>query len=77
MATQISNPAPTGKSVFWDEQDYTVDNGGFGIAPRREPSCRNLPTSRHNKSGVLSFMEGHAEGWRWRGTSALKFSSYG
>jgi prepilin-type N-terminal cleavage/methylation domain-containing protein len=76
-STQIINPPPTGKSVFWDEQEDSIDNGGFGIAPRRDPSWWNLPASRHNKTGVLSFMDGHAEAWRWRGTSVLKFISYG
>ncbi|MBI3850299.1 MAG: type II secretion system protein [Verrucomicrobia bacterium] len=76
-STQIIAPPPTVKSVFWDEQEDSIDNGGFGIAPRRDPSWWNLPASRHNKSCVLSFMDGHAENWRWRGTSVLKFLSYG
>jgi prepilin-type N-terminal cleavage/methylation domain-containing protein/prepilin-type processing-associated H-X9-DG protein len=76
-ASQIFNPAPTGKSVFWDEQEDSIDNGGFGIAPRRDPSWWNLPASRHNKACVLSFMDGHAEAWRWRANSVLKFTGYG
>ena len=76
-SSQIKNPAPTGKSVFWDEQEDSIDNGGFGIAPLRDPSWWNLPASRHNKTGVLSFMDGHAAAWRWRGTSVLKFIAYG
>lgn len=75
--SHIKNPTPTGKSVFWDEQEESIDNGGFGIAPRRDPSWWNLPASRHNKVGVLSFMDGHAEAWRWRATSVLKFIGYG
>ena len=63
--------------MFWDEQEDSIDNGGFGIAPRRDPRWWNLPASRHNKAVVLSFMDGHAEAWRWRGTSVLKFIGYG
>jgi prepilin-type N-terminal cleavage/methylation domain-containing protein/prepilin-type processing-associated H-X9-DG protein len=76
-ASQILAPAPVQKSVFWDEQEDSIDNGGFGIAPRRDSSWWNLPASRHGKACTLSFMDGHCESWRWRGTSVLKFTSYG
>ena len=76
-ATQITDPAPSKKSVFWDEQEDSIDNGGFGIAPRRDPSWWNLPASRHARIGTMSFMDGHAESWRWRGSSVLKFIGYG
>jgi putative addiction module CopG family antidote len=26
----------------------------------------NMPTDRHNRGGVFSFPDGHAEGWHWR-----------
>jgi prepilin-type N-terminal cleavage/methylation domain-containing protein len=76
-ATQILDPPPVKKSVFWDENEESIDNGGFGIAPRRDPSWWNLPASRHGKVCTISFMEGHVESWRWRGTSVLRFISYG
>jgi prepilin-type N-terminal cleavage/methylation domain-containing protein/prepilin-type processing-associated H-X9-DG protein len=76
-AAQIVAPGPSQKSVFWDEQEDSIDNGGFGIAPRRDLSWWNLPASRHGKSCAISFMDGHVEGWRWHGTSVLKFLSYG
>jgi prepilin-type N-terminal cleavage/methylation domain-containing protein/prepilin-type processing-associated H-X9-DG protein len=76
-ATQIIDPPPVKKSVFWDENEDSIDNGGFGIAPRRDPSWWNLPASRHPKACTMSFMDGHAENWRWRGRSVLKFVSYG
>jgi prepilin-type N-terminal cleavage/methylation domain-containing protein/prepilin-type processing-associated H-X9-DG protein len=76
-APQIRDPAPVLKSVFWDEQEDSIDNGGFGISPRRDPTWWNLPASRHSKGGAMSFMDGHVESWRWRGTSVLKFTSYG
>jgi prepilin-type N-terminal cleavage/methylation domain-containing protein/prepilin-type processing-associated H-X9-DG protein len=76
-AGQIIDPAPTRKSVFWDENEDSIDNGGFGIAPRRDPSWWNLPASRHGKSCTISFMDGHVEAWRWRGASVLRFIAYG
>jgi prepilin-type N-terminal cleavage/methylation domain-containing protein/prepilin-type processing-associated H-X9-DG protein len=76
-APQIIDPAPVLKSVFWDENEESIDNGGFGIAPRRDPSWWNLPASRHAKVCTLSFMDGHVEAWRWRGSSVLRFVSYG
>ncbi len=76
-ATQVVDPAPVKKSVFWDEDEDSIDNGGFGIAPRRDPSWWNLPASRHARVGTLSFLDGHVEAWRWLGSSVLKFLSYG
>jgi prepilin-type N-terminal cleavage/methylation domain-containing protein/prepilin-type processing-associated H-X9-DG protein len=76
-ATQIIDPPPVTKSVFWDENEDSIDNGGLGIAPRRDPSWWNLPASRHSKVCTMSFMDGHVENWRWRGSSVLKFLSYG
>ncbi len=49
--------------------DYavTIQNGALGILPPDVQShCWwNLPSSRHNRGGVLSFADGHAELWRW------------
>ncbi len=76
--SQIRNPAPAGKVVFVDEQEDSIDNGGFGITPAGAGwTWFNLPASRHNKACAFSFADGHSEIWKWKGTSVLKFISYG
>ena len=73
----IVNPSPVKKSVFWDEQEDSIDNGGIGIFPAVNWSWWNLPASRHARGCTLSFADGHSELWKWRGTSVLTFTSYG
>jgi prepilin-type N-terminal cleavage/methylation domain-containing protein/prepilin-type processing-associated H-X9-DG protein len=64
---QMVYPAPAGASVFLDEDEWSIQNGALGILPPNLPECFywNLPASRHNRGGVLSFGDGHAELWRW------------
>lgn len=74
--SDIRSPVPTKASVFIDEQEDSIDNGGLGILPAGNWSWWNLPASRHNRGGVLSFADGHAEAWRWRDPWVLKFVAY-
>ena len=70
---QINNPGPSNASVFIDEASNSCDNNVIGIYPGTvsDPAGGgtigywNLPTSRHNNSGVLGFADGHAEVWKW------------
>jgi len=70
--SQINNPVPSNASVFIDEASNSCDNNVIGIYPGTvsDPESGtigywNLPTSRHNNSGVLGFADGHAEVWKW------------
>jgi len=69
--SDIKDPTPVQALVFIDENDWTIDDGYFAIsvgsAPGRYPTYfQNSPSARHDKSGDLSFADGHAEMWRWR-----------
>ncbi|MBK9139487.1 MAG: type II secretion system protein [Verrucomicrobia bacterium] len=66
-SVQILDPALSRASVFWDEDEWSIQNGAIGILPPDIPQhfYWNLPASRHNRVGVLSFADGHAELWRW------------
>ncbi len=68
---QVIDPGPSKKSVFWDEDSRSIDNGGFGINPPGRWAWFNLPASRHGTVGVMSFFDGHAEIWRWFDQSVL------
>ena len=68
---QVVVPPTTRKSVFWDEDSRSIDNGAFGIRPPGTWQWWNLPASRHSLGCTMSFFDGHAEYWKWRGTSVL------
>ena len=72
--SEVQTPPPSRKSVFWDEDARSIDDGAFGINPMPEDadSWFNLPASRHTDSGCgLSFFDGHCEMWHWKGTVVL------
>jgi prepilin-type N-terminal cleavage/methylation domain-containing protein/prepilin-type processing-associated H-X9-DG protein len=66
-SVQILDPSASKASVFWDEDEWSIQNGALGILPPdlAQHFYWNLPASRHNKVGVVSFADGHAELWRW------------
>jgi prepilin-type N-terminal cleavage/methylation domain-containing protein/prepilin-type processing-associated H-X9-DG protein len=75
-STQVTNPDPSRKLVFIDENEFSVDDGCFAIFPAGsgENEWWNLPASRHTKGCTFSFADGHAELWKGRGTAVLTFN---
>ncbi len=73
---QILDPSPTLASVFLDEDAWSIQNGALGIEPSGTGVAQfwNLPASRHNRAGVLSFGDGHAELWKWVGPRIIEGS---
>ena len=67
--TDVLKPPPTRKSVFWHEDWRSIDNGAFGIRPYGTWVWWNLPASCHTLGCCMSFLDGHAEYWKWRGNS--------
>jgi prepilin-type N-terminal cleavage/methylation domain-containing protein/prepilin-type processing-associated H-X9-DG protein len=62
----ITKPQPSANLVFIDENIYTIDDGYFAIPVATNPALfQNAPAARHNNGGVLSFVDGHTELWRW------------
>jgi prepilin-type N-terminal cleavage/methylation domain len=64
-ASQVRQPSDVFQ--FIDENQVSIDNGAFGVNSRAKAAFWNLPSNRHNGSGTLSFVDGHAEVWKWRG----------
>ena len=66
--SDLIEPAPVNASVFLDEDANSIQNGALGIEPAhtRQYFHWNLPASRHNNGGVLTFADNHAELWRWQ-----------
>ncbi len=69
--SDVRAPGPSRKSVFWDEDWRSIDNGAFGIVEPGTYDWWNLPGSRHNKGCTISFFDGHVEYWKWLDTSVL------
>lgn len=57
---------PASRFVFLDEHEDSIDDGQFLTWPSPDERWVNLPASRHGRTGVLSFADGHVELWRWR-----------
>lgn len=68
---EVHIPGPSKKSVFWEEDPRSIDNGAFGIDSYASIRFWNLPASHHNKSCEMSFIDGHVEIWRWRNKEVL------
>jgi prepilin-type N-terminal cleavage/methylation domain-containing protein/prepilin-type processing-associated H-X9-DG protein len=81
-SSAMVRPPPTQASVFLDEQEGSIDNNALGIWPLTVGSQGfwNVPAAdRHQNGCVISFGDGHAEFWKWRGgniAKAIPFSSY-
>ena len=56
--------------VFIDEQSDVVQDSQFGMPTDfLDPNpdyWYDMPSSRHNQGGNLSFVDGHAEHWKWK-----------
>jgi prepilin-type N-terminal cleavage/methylation domain-containing protein/prepilin-type processing-associated H-X9-DG protein len=56
--------------VFGEENQVSIDNGALGTystGAAEYPNLWNLPSARHNNAGTFSFVDGHAEIWKWKG----------
>ncbi|HVT27464.1 MAG TPA: prepilin-type N-terminal cleavage/methylation domain-containing protein [Lacipirellulaceae bacterium] len=69
--SDVNRPQPAQKSVFWDEDERSIDNGAIGIRELGTWNWWNLPAIRHDHGCTVSFLDGHAEIWHWKDTSVL------
>lgn len=65
-AAQVRRPSAVW--VFGEENQISIDNGAMGVESLAGPAqFWNPPSARHNNGATFSFLDGHAEIWRWRG----------
>ncbi len=60
--------------VFGEENQISIDNGAMGVNSRATAAFWNPPSARHSGAATFSFMDGHAEIWKWRGTVLPKIN---
>ncbi len=68
----IRNPSKT--SVFIEENQISIDNGAIGFNRTNVSGVWNLPANRHSDACTFSFLDGHAELFRWRGPRLKELS---
>jgi hypothetical protein len=61
---QIRNPSAA--LTFLEEDASTIDDGHF-LYSATINGWFNLPAWRHGHGDTLSFADGHAQYWKWRG----------
>jgi len=54
--------------VFMEENPVSIDNGAIGVNSLATVGFWNPPAGRHSDAATVSFMDGHAEIWKWRGS---------
>ncbi len=67
--TEIRNPAPAYRLVFIDEGWMTAD--AYAVHYDQEQWWDDPPV-RHGDGTNVSFADGHAEHWKWRGVDTIK-----
>jgi prepilin-type N-terminal cleavage/methylation domain-containing protein/prepilin-type processing-associated H-X9-DG protein len=70
-ASMIRYPGPSDVFAFVDEQEQSTDDGFFYI-PSGIEFWGDLPADRHEQAGNLSFLDGHVEHHRWRGSKKFQ-----
>jgi len=73
--SQIQSPGPESIFVFIDENEGSIDNGGFGQIRYPDNRYVNLPSDRHGGMGTISFADGHVIKIRWK--HRKRFQYYG
>ena len=71
----INTPSSVLAAVFIEEAANSIDNNALGIYSPQFISAKafwNLPSSRHNNGGNLTFADGHAEYRKWKGPNVQK-----
>ena len=52
--------------TFIDEHERSIDDGAMAMRSPPETVWLNIPSSRHLRGLVISFMDGHVERWKWK-----------
>jgi prepilin-type N-terminal cleavage/methylation domain-containing protein/prepilin-type processing-associated H-X9-DG protein len=68
---------PSNVFVFGEENQISIDNGAMGTESLAGPvQFWNPPSARHNNGATFTFVDGHAEIWKWKGALVTLNYSY-
>ena len=74
--SEIQKPSPSMAWVLIDEHEDWIDDGQFyvGAIPPADTTSllRSLPSARHNRGAMLSFVDGHVERHQWKDKRVLE-----
>ena len=73
-ASQVRNS--TQVIQFGEENQVSIDNGTMGINSPGKAQWWNPPTARHGNGATFSFVDGHAEIWKWHGDLIMQNQKY-
>lgn len=66
--SEITNPAPAYRLVYIDEGFMTPD--AYAVHYNQEQWWDD-PPARHGDGATVSFADGHADHWKWKGTDTI------
>ena len=52
--------------TFIDEHERSIDDGALAMRSPPEMVWLNIPSSRHLRGLVITFLDGHVERWKWK-----------
>ncbi|MBL9135729.1 MAG: prepilin-type N-terminal cleavage/methylation domain-containing protein [Verrucomicrobiales bacterium] len=73
--SEIKDPPPSKVFAFIDEHEHSIENARFVATQPGVPSWVDFPAVRHQGSATLSFVDGHAEVWRWLEPNTLRIGA--
>ena len=62
----MNDPKPVNAAYFIEEAGNSIDNNVIGVFVQNSMLYWNVPSNRHNNSGIIGFADGHAENHRWQ-----------
>jgi hypothetical protein len=69
--SDVVRPAPAQLWVLTDEDESSINDGGFAVSMTQPTQMIDWPGTRHNLSGVVTFADGSAEIHRWKDTRTV------
>lgn len=74
--TQIINPGPAECMTFIEVHEDSIYDALFATPTKVNGGGPkvwwDIPSGRHNQTGILGFADGHTEAWRWRAPKQVK-----
>jgi prepilin-type N-terminal cleavage/methylation domain-containing protein/prepilin-type processing-associated H-X9-DG protein len=64
-SSEVVNPGPSQVYAFIDEDDLSINDGTYFCPEEYGPEWGDIPADRHGLGCNLSFVDGHADHWRW------------